>query len=232
MDRNTLDTIIWDWNGTLLDDVDLSLSSINRMLDERGHPRLDLARYRDIFTFPVRDYYVHAGFDLDVEPFDEVAVRFIDLYRSGLGTCSVFPGARQTLERFRGMGYRQYLVSAMEHKFLMESLRHCGIDHYFDDYSGIQDHLADGKAAMAGEFIRQTGIDPGRAVFIGDTLHDHEVARQLGMHCLLVARGHQSEVRLLASGREVIGGLDELVSRFGEVREAEPDIANYSKKKL
>ena len=210
-----IETIIWDWNGTLLDDVDLCIASINRLLADRGQPELSKAAYREIFTFPVRDYYLRAGFDFDAESFDDVAVEFIDLYRSGLGQCTIFPDAEPVLGHFRRQGYRQYLISAMEHSFLMETLRHCGLDHYFDDYSGIADHYADGKTAMAKEFIREKGIDPKRTLFIGDTLHDLEVAEQAGMACLLVASGHQSEFRLMRSGCQVVGNLNEAVKRIG-----------------
>jgi phosphoglycolate phosphatase len=226
-----MDTIIWDWNGTLLDDVDLCLASINRLLGDRGHPVLSKDTYRDIFTFPVRDYYVRAGFDLRAEPFDGVAIEFIGLYRQGLPRCGVFPGARMALEYFRAKGYRQYLISAMEHRFLMESLRHCGLDQYFDDFSGIQDHFADGKTAMADAFIRDRGIDPGRSLFIGDTLHDQEVAGHLGMPCLLVANGHQSEVRLLHAGCEVVTDLREVVSRVGGGEYGQVPV-NHTKNKI
>ena len=53
--------VIWDWNGTLLDDLQLCLRLLNEMLEEDGCPnRYDLAAYREIFGFPVVDYYRRA----------------------------------------------------------------------------------------------------------------------------------------------------------------------------
>jgi len=210
------ETIIWDWNGTLLDDVDVCIESINSMLSVRGHNALDRAAYRDIFTFPVRDYYELAGFDFSKERFDVVAIEFIDLYREKVRQCGVFPHARPALDWFAGKGYSQYVISAMEHRFLMETLRQCGIDHYFEDFSGVRDHLANGKATMAADFIQKRGIIPEKTLFIGDTLHDFEVADGLGMNCLLVAEGHQSEVRLKESGCEVVGSLSQVMKRMNQ----------------
>lgn len=207
----TIDTIVWDWNGTLLNDVDLCVDSINRLLSQRGLGLLTRSAYREIFTFPVRDYYLRAGFDFDTEPWDEVAFQFIDLYRKGLAGVSLHVDAKDILEMLARNGFRQYLISAMEHGFLMESMKNCGVDRYFEDYSGIRDHFADGKVAMARKFVDDRGIDPAKAVFIGDTLHDHEVAVELGMHSLLVANGHQSEDRLLGAGGRVARDLAEAV---------------------
>jgi len=208
------ETVIWDWNGTLLDDVQVCIESINHMLSDRGKNELTPTEYRDIFTFPVRRYYELAGFDLDAESFNIVAVQFIELYREKIKTCSLFPEARRTLEWLSGKGYDQYLISAMEHRFLEETLKSRGIDGFFSDYSGIHDHLADGKSSMAEMFIREKGIDPKKTIFIGDTLHDHEVAVSLGMHCMLVSGGHQSEVRLQRSGCRVVKSLAEVMDNL------------------
>lgn len=209
-----LKTIIWDWNGTLLDDVDVCIESINILLGTRGHAQLSKGGYREIFTFPVKDYYEHAGFDFSLESFDDVAIEFIGLYREKIQSCTVFPHARAALDWFSTNGYSQYLVSAMEHQFLRESIHACGISHFFDGVSGVKDHLANGKAAMARDFIAEKGIDPVKSVFIGDTLHDYEVANALGMNCLLVADGHQSESRLARSGCEVLTDLSKLIGKF------------------
>jgi phosphoglycolate phosphatase len=64
------DSIIWDWNGTLLNDVEVAINSINRLLYDRNLVPLTLERYLDVFTFPVQDYYEVIGFDLINEPFE------------------------------------------------------------------------------------------------------------------------------------------------------------------
>ena len=74
--------VIWDWNGTLFDDIDLVVAVANLMLVRRSLPEIDHARYREIFGFPVRGYYERIGFDLEREPFEELAVEFIAEYQA------------------------------------------------------------------------------------------------------------------------------------------------------
>ena len=66
--------IIWDWNGTLLDDVDWCVRSVNKMLEKRKKSRLKaLCDYHNVFCFPIIEYYKNVGFDLDYESFEELA---------------------------------------------------------------------------------------------------------------------------------------------------------------
>ena len=61
--------IFWDWNGTLMDDVDFTHECLNWMLETHGYPqRYDLAAYRELFGFPIEDYYRCAGFDFARHP--------------------------------------------------------------------------------------------------------------------------------------------------------------------
>jgi phosphoglycolate phosphatase len=213
---NKFDAIIWDWNGTLLDDVNICIESMNHLLAERGRSLLSRLSYREIFTFPVRNYYELAGFDFQYESFDDVAIEFIDLYRERIRHCSMFPDAQPVLQWFSRRNFSQYLISAMEHQFLMESLLNFGIKKYFKAFTGIHDHYANGKLAMAENFISENGINPARTLLIGDTLHDFEVAEKLGLQCLLVAGGHQSETRLQHSGCEVFKSLSQVIDKFNQ----------------
>jgi len=208
---NNIEKIIWDWNGTLLNDVEICIESINVLLDQRGIPVLNKERYRNIFTFPVMDYYREAGFDFENESFDSMAHEFIDVYKEKILNCTVFPQAGSVLEAFTKKEYHQYMISAMQHDFLVESVRQNGIIHHFKALSGITDHYANGKVTMARKFIREKSIDPDKAVFVGDTLHDAEVAEELGMRCILVANGHQSYERLLETGCNVVHELAEVL---------------------
>ena len=73
-------TVVWDWNGTLLNDVELNCAIMNRMLLERGKkPLPDLETYRRIFGFPIKGYYERAGFDFSREPYEDVADEYLSL---------------------------------------------------------------------------------------------------------------------------------------------------------
>jgi phosphoglycolate phosphatase len=207
---HNIKTIIWDWNGTLLDDVDICIEAINLLLKSRNHPALSKTSYREIFTFPVRDYYVKAGFDFSVESFDEIAIEFMDLYFKKLPHVSVFREAIMVLETFSRHNFYQVLISAMEHQSLVMSVKEKGIYNFFDSISGISDHFAAGKTENAKKLIGSLNPELSTTLLIGDTIHDYEVAKELGVQCLLVANGHQSANRLKKLGCIVVNNLAEI----------------------
>jgi phosphoglycolate phosphatase len=207
-------TIIWDWNGTLLDDLDICLQSINSMLDIRHLPKLSSERYQHIFTFPVIEYYRVAGFDFDKENWEKVAMEFMDSYFNKLSLCPLFPDAIQTLDFFNARGYRQIILSAMEQNALTASVNERGIGRYFQKIAGIDNHYAAGKSGNGHTLINELGLSTESTWFIGDTLHDADIARELGCRCLLIANGHQAKERLAEAGVPVLQSLTALQSFF------------------
>ncbi|HAN00616.1 MAG TPA: HAD family hydrolase [Marinilabiliales bacterium] len=203
--------IIWDWNGTLLDDRDICITSMNHLLSERNLPTLDLQRYREVFTFPVKDYYQRLGFDFDREPFEIPALEFMDQYHLRLHQATLFPDAVPVLTSIQQAGYGQMILSAMEQESLITTVINLGIEPFFEEVAGISDQYAHGKIGRAIELLKQKDILPHRSLLIGDTLHDAEVAGKLGCQCLLVSRGHQSAHRLLASGWPVVESLSQVL---------------------
>jgi phosphoglycolate phosphatase len=205
-------TIIWDWNGTLLDDAEVCREAINKMLKARNLLELTLEKYRSVFTFPVIEYYKEVGFDFSREEWEPVAMEFINLYLNALPTCGLTPFATHTLERFKQNGYRQAIISAMQHDALLKSVSELGIYEYFDFIGGIGDHYGGGKIDNARNYFNQAGLNPEKITLIGDTIHDSEVAAELQCKCILVATGHQSYQRLLKTGLPVITDLSEINS--------------------
>ena len=105
--------IFWDWNGTLMDDVDFTHECLNWMLETHGYPqRYDLAAYRELFGFPIEDYYRCAGFDFARHPYPELAARFMEHYNAGVPGCAVTAHAVDTLQTLSRMGWQQAVLSA------------------------------------------------------------------------------------------------------------------------
>ncbi len=191
-----LKSIIWDWNGTLLDDVDICIESINFSLCKRDLPPLTRKKYQEIFTFPVVEYYEKAGFDFSKNSFNELSHEFIGQYLSKLKTANLFQDVESVLNAFYKKGYRQFILSAMEQATLEDSVRHFKIEKYFSEIQGTGDIYAYGKIQNAKYLMESSGQDPATTCLIGDTLHDLEVATQLRCHCLLISSGHHSHTRL------------------------------------
>ena len=106
--------IIWDWNGTLLDDAWLCVEVLNRILTARGMKTTTLSEYQEHFDFPVVNYYMKLGFDFSVSGFDEIAQQYIKDYESQLGRCRLQDGAVGIIEKFRDGGFCQSVLSACQ----------------------------------------------------------------------------------------------------------------------
>ena len=203
--------VIWDWNGTLLDDVEDCLAVMDGMLIQRGLPPIgSMTRYRDIFTFPVRDYYALAGLDLEKEPFEGPAEEFMRGYRLRSAECKLMDGTAEVLDALDEMGAVQVLASASRQDDLERQVAEQGLTGRFRAVLGMSDDLGAGKAGLAARYLAENGIDPAEVVFVGDTVHDWEQARELGCACVLIANGHQSRERLAATGAPVLDRLRRL----------------------
>lgn len=207
-----MNTVIWDWNGTLLNDIDLCINSINKLLKARQLPEIDIDTYKEIFSFPVKDYYKTLGFDFEKEDFSIPAHQFIDLYNEGFDSCSIQQYSVEVLTFFKEKGLRQFVLSAMEHDMLVKTLKSKGIENFFEGIAGLKDHYAVSKIEQGFQLIRDYKIEIERTWLIGDTIHDFEVAEELGVKCVLIADGHQSVKRLKQTGGTVIESLKELAS--------------------
>ncbi len=207
--------ILWDWNGTLLNDVQMCVQCMNVLLKKRHLKTLTPEHYRNVFGFPVKDYYAKIGFDFSREDFSVPAKEFMDLYHRFLPETALFPCVVDVLEYFKNKGFRQFVVSAMEHKSLTAVLRSRNILSFFEAVSGIDNIYAGGKTAMARTFIRKQNLPAEEIVFIGDTLHDLEVARHLGVDCLLVSAGHQAPHILSKETSRVVSRLSDTLSVLG-----------------
>jgi phosphoglycolate phosphatase len=204
--------IFWDWNGTLLDDTITCLSTMNDMLRRRGMPTISLEFYREVFGFPVIDYYRKVGFDFRRESFECLSVEFIDVYNAALNSTPVASGAKELLDYFVKTGKRNVIVSAMKQDMLVQSVCDKGLIVYFTDILGLENICAAGKSTMAINFVQKNAVSPDEVLVIGDTTHDYEVAQQIGCRCILVADGHQTAERLKATGALVVGSLIDLLS--------------------
>ena len=198
------DTIIWDWNGTLLDDLDLSIKAVNVLLKERDLPILTLDRYKDIFGFPVINYYEKAGFDFSKEPFEIPARQYVKLYASGESDLKLFPDVVDTLSFFKDNNYRQIVLSAMKEDNLRKMISNAGISHFFDGIFGIKDNYAREKVSIGKQVVENLNLNPEKCLMIGDTLHDAEVAEQCGFDCILFSGGHVAKQRLETTGFKII----------------------------
>lgn len=203
--------IIWDWNGTLLDDVDSAVNALNRMLAVRGLAPTTRDYYRAHFGFPVRPFYAELGVDLAHEDWDRICVdfhRFVDNEPKILRT-----DACAALELARDAGVRQAILSALREDLLRRDVAAAGVADFFEAIYGVDNLDGASKLSRGHDLVRDRALSAPalELFFIGDTLHDVEVARELGAKCILVDDGHQTAERLAASGAPVAPTLTDAV---------------------
>lgn len=198
------DHIIFDWNGTLLDDVDLCVEVVGSLLTEHALPVVTREEYLRVFRFPIRDYYVDLGFDFSKSAFEIIAEEFVKRYKDRAWDCILFDGATDLLSEIRRQGKGTSLLSAAHEGHLLELLAHYKIQEHFDHVFGLLDNYAASKVERGHELIRALGLSRDRIIMVGDTDHDAEVAKALGIDILLLADGHQHFDRLNAVHHRVL----------------------------
>jgi phosphoglycolate phosphatase len=203
--------VIWDWNGTLLDDAWLCVEILNGLLREAQLRPLTVDEYRADFSFPVIGFYERRGFNFKTHSFDEVSQRYISAYNQRRYECLLQPGAHAALARLREAGIEQSVLSAYHEDTLREAVAHFGLAQFFTRLSGLDNIRADGKVARGHAHMRALDLHntPHTVLLIGDTAHDHEVAAALGAGCLLLHHGHMHPERLGGRGVPLVGSLAE-----------------------
>ena len=188
--------VIWDWNGTLLDDVDACVSSINTMLRDRGMPEVDAGQYRELFCFPVQNYYRKLGFDFHREDWNAVAVEFHRLYDLFSAESRLRPGILSVLEAAHRRGLPMSILSASKTAILRRMAFRHEIEGFFEHMAGLSDLYAVSKIEAGRTLLADLDTPPETVLIVGDTIHDSEVARELSCQCVLLAGGHQAAWRL------------------------------------
>lgn len=202
--------IIWDWNGTLFDDVSICIEAMNEVLRLTGSDKiLEYDEYREIFGFPVEKYYQRVGFDFTRYSFDYLANLYMDIYTARQLEARLNSQAVDTLERFHRGNAEQIVLSASETGRLLAQIDNFDIGGYFSQLLGTDNIYAVSKQGVACKWLENNQINPRDAVFIGDTVHDCEVAKAIDCNSILVSCGHQSESVLKKTGERVFKSLND-----------------------
>lgn len=202
--------VVWDWNGTLLNDVEVGVNTLNDMLGRRSLPLLSTEEYKDWFGFPVVDFYHKVGFDMKAESLHVLSVDFVKTYDNYAGQIGLNTYVPEVLAGIQEAGTQQYILSALREDLLQQMIHDFEIDSRFERACGSDNIYAAGKIERGQRMLATCGINPVETLMVGDTVHDAEVAQALGFDCVLFSGGHNSEWRLREKA-PVIHSLEELL---------------------
>lgn len=203
--------IIWDWNGTLLDDVDQCIAVVNELLKQRDLPLLTKQRYHELFDFPAIDFYRRLGMDFTSESYENLARDYMELYAALVARCQLQAGAEKSLQTLKSAGVTHSVLSAYHQQRLDEAVDHFTLRKWFIRVVGLNDFYAHSKLENGKQWVKELEYQPRHILLLGDTLHDYEVAGAMGVDCALLSCGHQPQSRLELSGAPVFDSLKEIV---------------------
>lgn len=207
------DYILWDWNGTIIDDRQLCLDILNYMLVEHGVKPVTMAQYQGFFGFPVIDYYRKAGFDFSRYSYDSLAQEFIELYQKRSLKVGLVKDSLETIKELHKRGYKQIVFSASEINNLNEQIDSYQLRGYFKETLGISNIHAKSKLDLGLNWLDGFKNKKPRLLMIGDSIHDYEVAQALGADCVLISMGsHQSIKRLEETGAQVFASAKQILT--------------------
>ena len=190
MDLKNIEYIIWDFNGTLLDDVNQTIKTVNIMLEKRGLLKTNLEKYKKDMAIPLIKYYQNAGFDIENENYEEISKEFRAIYNE-LDASKLFDSVVWALKTAKERKIKNVLISSLNHDLLIQTVKELNIFEYFYEICGLPDGLAGSKIHLAKEFLERNKIDAKNVLVVGDMEHDFEMADYIGAKCVICENGHQ-----------------------------------------
>ncbi|MDU8501184.1 HAD family hydrolase [Pseudomonas syringae] len=209
-----IEHVVFDWNGTLIDDIDLAVFAVNRCGEHFDVAPVTAEQYRARFDFPIAGFYASLGFDLDRVPFSVIVKHYLEHFDANVAQCPLQTGVIEFLDAARQLGIGVSILSASHCDVLVQTLRAKGLYDSFEHVVGLSHNQATSKTAEAVVLQKKLGTPASRTLFVGDTLHDFEVAQAVGWLPVLVSTGHQDYQRLQLSGAPLFSGLGDLLERF------------------
>ena len=203
--------LVWDWNGTLLDDTALVVAATNATLAGLGAPAVSVDDHRRGFFRPVAEYYaVLLGRPVPPEDFALLDETFHVVYRDGLDGAGLAPDAHAAISAWRGT---QSLLSMFFHDDLVALVRRRGLEPLLGRVDGLRAVVGGGpKAPHLAAHLAALAVPADEVVLVADTVDDVEAARSVGAAIVLYAGGITDEDRLRATGAPVVSSLLEAVT--------------------
>jgi len=207
--------IIWDWNGTIVDDAWVFVGVMNSILKKNNLPQTTIKHYRKHFCFPIQDYWKSLGFQFTEESFNRLNKSFINEYQNKMFLPHIHSGLRDLFGVLNKQNISQFILSASENFLLQQSVNHYKLGSFFKGVYGVDNLNALGKGSVGMALLSKHSLSPKETLLVGDTEYDCRVADFLGCAVLLVSYGHINRARLSQTGKPVVSSVKELEEHLG-----------------
>lgn len=206
--------IIWDWNGTLLDDNDANLAALNQVCAQFGRPPVTLESWRAMFRRPLIPCYEELlGRRIDVAEWDRLNEVYADRYLELLPESPLAAGVPEVLRLWGQAGRTQSLLSMAGHEHVRELIIERELEAFFTRVDGRPPGAEhESKTEHLVRHVAEQGIDPAASVLIGDIDDDARAAEAAGARAILVTTGLMDRPRLEATGHPVVDSVAEAVA--------------------
>jgi phosphoglycolate phosphatase-like HAD superfamily hydrolase len=205
--------VIWDWNGTLLDDLDVVVAAVNDSLQLFDADPIDADGYRDHYMRPVYRFYERLlEREVSAAEWEQIDITFHASYRRRLAGASLTSDAVAALDLVAGGSSSQSLLSMWWHDELVPAADAWGVARYMTRIDGNRGEAGETKAAHLAKHVAAIGgdtsvSDNGRWLVVGDSLDDAVAAREAGVPCVLYDGGSHHRRELDAAGVPVADSL-------------------------
>ncbi len=188
--------LIFDWSGTLGDDMALTIEATNYVLAQYGRAPLDVKQFRNEFQLPYPDYYAWKTPEAALEDLEN-HYRFA--FDHSETPVTLIPHAMDFMLWCRSRGIRCFALTSMDPRAFEEQSRQLGIYPFFEGiHSGIHN-----KEHYIGRVMAQHGLQPAETAFIGDMQHDIRAAHCAGITGIGVLTGYNNAAQLAEAEPEL-----------------------------
>jgi phosphoglycolate phosphatase-like HAD superfamily hydrolase len=205
--------LVWDWNGTLLDDLAIVVGATNATFARVGGPAVTAEQHRRQFRRPIADYYAEAlGRPVTADEFALLNKVFHDAYQAALPGCGLALDARDALRTWEGT---QSLLSMWYHHELVPTVDSYRLTGHFVRVEGLPHHdggAFDHKGPLLSAHLGALGVDPTSVVLVGDSVDDAVAARSAGAACVLYSGGFTAADKLRETGAPVVDSLIDAIN--------------------
>ena len=204
MKKQGIKNIVWDWNGTIVNDAWLFVDIMNLVLKKNNLPSINLKQYKKTFCFPIENYWSSLGFSFTKQEFQKLNNFFISEYQKKMFLPLVHKNLVPLFSLLKKAGVQQFVLSASEQKLLNRAVNYYKLRSFFSDVSGVDNLNALGKERAGKTLLKKHSLRCEETLFIGDTEYDCSVAESLGCDILLISHGHIDHARLLQTKKTVL----------------------------